>query len=103
MFELITSSHGPLCSTHKTVNYSLLPNPPSGNLVIYPNPVISGNTFTIEGVVEGCNVQVFNQYGMCVRSVIATKNPITLTLDNVQPGTYVIQANGKEGKVVVIP
>ncbi|MCL2041008.1 MAG: T9SS type A sorting domain-containing protein, partial [Bacteroidales bacterium] len=103
MFELLTSSHGPLCSTHKALDYNPLSNPPSGDLVIYPNPVISGNTFTVEGVVEGCTVQVFNQYGMCVRSVIATKNPITLTLSNVQPGTYVIQANGKEGKVVVIP
>ncbi|MCL2041718.1 MAG: T9SS type A sorting domain-containing protein, partial [Bacteroidales bacterium] len=102
MFELLTSSHGPLCSTHKTLDYNPLSNPPSGDLVIYPNPVISGNTFTVEGVVEGCTVQVFNQYGMCVRSVIATKNPITLTLDNVQPGTYVIQANGREGKVVII-
>ncbi|MCL2041424.1 MAG: T9SS type A sorting domain-containing protein [Bacteroidales bacterium] len=102
MFRLITSNRGELCSTHKTITGYTSPPGTDEKLVIYPNPVISGNSFTVEGVFEGCTVLVYNQYGICVRSVVATGNSITLTLDNVQPGAYLIRADGKQGKVVII-
>jgi len=102
MFRLITENYGELCSTHKTITGYTSPPGTDEKLVIYPNPVLSGNSFTVEGVSEGCTVLVYNQYGICVRSVVATGNPITLTLDNVQPGSYLIRADGKQGKVVII-
>ena len=103
MFKLFTTSHGPLCSTHKMLDDHPFYAAPDGDLTIYPNPALSGNSFTVEGVEEGCTVLVYNQYGICVRSVIVTGNPFTLTLDNVQAGTYLIRVDGKQGKVVVIP
>ncbi|MCL2041126.1 MAG: InlB B-repeat-containing protein [Bacteroidales bacterium] len=102
MFRLITSNRGDLCSTHKTLTGYTSPPGTDEKLFIYPNPVISGNSFTVEGASEGCSVLVYNQYGICVRSVIATQNPVTITLDNVQPGSYLIRADGKQGKVVII-
>ena len=100
-FKLITSNRGDLCSTHKTITGYTSPPGTDEKLVIYPNPVLLGNSFTVEGVSEGCTVLVYNQYGICVRSVVATQNPVTITLDNVQPGSYLIRADGKQGKVVI--
>jgi len=102
MFKLFTTSHGPLCSTHKMLDNNPFYAAPDGDLTIYPNPAPSGNAFTVEGVAEGCTVLVYNQYGICVCSVVATENPFTITLDNVQAGTYLIRADGKQGKVVIV-
>ena len=101
MFRLITGNYGEICSTHKTLTGYNAPSSAKTDLIIYPNPVISGNSFTVEGVTEGWTVFVYNQYGICISSVVAAKNPVTITLDNVQPGSYLIRANGKMGKVVV--
>ena len=101
MFKLLTTSHGPLCSTHKTVEYHPFYATPDRDLTVYPNPALSGNTFTVEGVAEGSTILVYNQYGICVSSVVATENPATLTLNNLQPGMYLIRASGKQMKVVV--
>ncbi|MCL2042171.1 MAG: T9SS type A sorting domain-containing protein [Bacteroidales bacterium] len=101
MFKLLTTSHGPLCSTHKTVEYHPLYATPDGDLTVYPNPALSGNAFTVEGVAEGSTILVYNQYGICVSSIVATENPVTLTLNNLQPGMYLIRASGKQMKVVV--
>jgi hypothetical protein len=102
MFQITTRNYGTLCSTHKTLAHIPFHTPaPNNNLVIYPNPTLSGSSFTVEGVVEGDIVQVFNQYGICVNSTIAKGNSISLTL-NVQTGTYLIQAGNKQGKIVVL-
>ena len=102
MFELITENYGNLCSTHKILKDCPPPNtsPPLVNLVIYPNPTQAGNSFTIENIIEGETVQIYNQYGICVSSIIATDDVITLTL-NVSTGIYLIHCGERYGKVMV--
>ena len=101
MFELITSNRGNLCSTQKMIMNYYSVSGSDGNLTVYPNPALSGNALTIEGVAEGSTILVYNQYGICVSNVVATENPATLTINNLQPGIYLIRANGKQTKVVV--
>jgi hypothetical protein len=68
---------------------------------VHPNPVLSGAPFTVENVVKNDEIRVFNQYGICVHTGIAAGETITLTL-HVEAGTYVIWANDKQVKVVII-
>ena len=97
-FQLITDNRGELCSTHKSFKYNPPHTPPSANLIIYPNPTLA--TFTVRNVIEGEMVKVYDQYGVCVSSAIATGDVITLTL-NVSPGIYFIRCGEKYGKVMV--
>jgi regulation of enolase protein 1 (concanavalin A-like superfamily) len=69
-------------------------------MTVYPNPVHTGGTITIEGTVKGAYIQVYNQLGVRVKTAIANNHTITLTMD-VTPGTYVIRAGDKKIKVVV--
>jgi hypothetical protein len=99
MFRLETDNYGDLCSTIKIIadyNFSAY-----NNLTIYPNPVTSGVPFTVDGVIEGDLVQIYNQYGICVSSDIATGNSITFTL-HIQPGIYLIRTDDKQGKIAVV-
>jgi hypothetical protein len=106
MFELETEKYGNLCSTRKLLSDDCRPSdmslpPSSANLVISPNPTSAGSSFTIENVVEGETVQVYNQYGICISSFVATSDVITLTL-NVPTGIYLMRCGEKYGKVIVL-
>ena len=69
-------------------------------LLAYPNPVLSGNTLTIEGISEGSPVEVFNQAGIRVMHTITTGDPAQLTLQG-PAGLYVIRTTEGEVKIVV--
>ena len=103
MFLLSTEKHGNLCSTHKLID----DDGSSGDktkdscLFVYPNPVLSGSPFTIEGVVAGDLVKVYNQSGIFISSVMATGSTVTLTL-HLPAGIYFIRANNREIKIVII-
>jgi len=102
-FELITANRDTLCSTEKLHTGG---NTSSGaktnhQLWVYPNPVSLGNSFIVEGVRKDSPVHVYNQYGVCVSSTVATGTTITLTL-HLPVGVYFIRADHKEGKVVII-
>jgi hypothetical protein len=96
MFQLITEDSDLVCSTKK----SITTYHPS-KFLVYPNPVVSQAPLIIEGVSKGCLVNVYNLFGVCVKSVIADNSIIQLSLDLPQ-GFYFIRANNCEAKVVVI-
>jgi len=103
-FHVNTKEHGELYSTRKVIeDYTLLHTPvnPSG-LYVYPNPVLTGIAFTVEGATEGSTLYVYNQYGVCLTSAIAKAEATTLTL-NIPSGIYLIRSSdNKEAKIVVV-
>jgi len=102
MFKLITANFDTLCSTEKMFTGSDLPSgSKTDHLLVYPNPVSSGNSFIVEGVSKDSPIDVYNQYGVCVSSAVATGNTVMLTL-HLPAGVYFIRADNKEGKVVII-
>jgi uncharacterized repeat protein (TIGR02543 family) len=99
----VTTQYGVLYSTKKEIGYYNFnhPSKASGGLYIYPNPVIRGCSFRVEGADVGSTIKVYNQYGVCISSVIAQEEFTTLSLD-LSSGIYLIRANDKEAKVVVV-
>ena len=93
-FELNTSNHGALFSTNKIIPKQYT------TLRVYPNPLPQGNRLTIEGIVEGALVEVYDLNGLCVSRTTATGNMIELTL-TVPAGAYVVRANKEEIKVII--
>jgi hypothetical protein len=102
MFEVITKKHGSYCSIRKIIDYC--PNKsgaPPKNLVIFPNPTSGNNSFTVENVIDGEPVQIFNQFGICIKNNMAAGEVISMTLD-VPSGVYMIRCGDRFGKIVVI-
>jgi hypothetical protein len=102
MFQVNTHL-GVLYSTKKEIeNYDFnhAPAAPNG-LYVYPNPVVKGCSFRIEGADSGCTIMVYNQYGVCVGSAIA-KEEFTVMSLSLPSGMYLIRAENKEAKVVVV-
>jgi hypothetical protein len=101
-FEVTTQNGTVMYSTKKILtHYEFSHAPFRPHLIIYPNPSVSGNSFTVENVIEGTAVFVYNQLGICVGRVIAWDNIITLNLH--QPaGVYMIRNENKEGKITII-
>jgi hypothetical protein len=100
-FRLITRNRGEICSTLKIINNNIIYYSSGDKMWAYPNPVMSGVPFTVEGVAKDDEVRVYNQYGICVHNAIANGETITLTL-HVQAGVYVVRANEKQVKVVIV-
>ena len=105
---LKTKNYGVWCSTEKIIisRNKALDCPDceaenSGNLLIYPNPLLSGDLLTLEGVIKGSPVYVYNHLGVCVLSAIATNNIMNLTLDFPQ-GIYLIRNENKIVKVMIV-
>jgi len=102
MFQLITKEGKLLNSTKKMLlEYKFELAPPPAKLIIYPNPVFSGNSFTIEGVTAGSPIEVFNQAGVCVSKTTANDTTATLTLQ-LPAGIYIIRNHNKEGKITFV-
>jgi hypothetical protein len=104
MFQLITNSHGALCSSNKIIirskaSHCITANE-TGNLIVYPNPVLSGSPLTIEGNIKGSPIFVYNHLGACVHSSIAGDHIITLTLQLSQ-GIYLIRTNDHTVKIII--
>jgi len=76
-------------------------NSGTDKLLAYPNPVTQGTPFTIEGVCKDDLVSVYNYLGVCVGSTIATNSAVKLMLD-LPTGIYLIRANNKAVKIVVV-
>lgn len=106
MYQLTTSNYGELPSSKKIIIHSeKAPGCPETEdleeLLVYPNPVLSGSLFTIEGLDAGNQIQVYNPIGTCVYSTIATDYVMTLSF-HFPPGIYLIRTGDKMAKVVVI-
>ncbi|MCL2289506.1 MAG: T9SS type A sorting domain-containing protein [Bacteroidetes bacterium] len=102
MFRITTEDGRTLYSTKKIMNYyDLAPGAKSNKLFVYPNPVASGATFTVEGVVEDSPIFVYNQFGLCVSYTPAPGTSIvTLNLD-LPVGVYLIRSENKTEKIVI--
>jgi hypothetical protein len=99
MFRLLTKNFGPLCSTKKTLTEYHFDG--TGNLLVHPNPVSSGVPFTIEGVSKDSPIYVYNHFGACVYSTVATEKVVRITL-NLLSGIYLIRSGNKVIKIVVV-
>jgi len=101
MFQLITKNFGALCSSTKTIIYHTSDGGnKSSDILAYPNPLPSGSRLTIEGVIKGSVIYVYNQTGAQVYSAVATDRVFTLTLP-VAGGIYLIRNGSKTIKIVV--
>jgi hypothetical protein len=100
-FQLTTKNGSLLYSTKKILtNHIYYTPPPNNNLYVYPNPATSGSVFTVENAIAGAPMQVYNQYGVCVKTIMATDSTVTLSL-NLPAGIYLIRNEHKEAKVVI--
>jgi hypothetical protein len=102
MFRITLDDGAVLYSTKKVIppyqtNYA----PSETGLIIYPNPAYSGNYFTVEGTVKGAPLFVYNQFGMCIYTSIATGEKTLLALD-LPAGVYLVRSEEKTGKVVIV-
>jgi len=96
MFELLTDNFGSLCSSKKTMTgYSF------NKLIVYPNPVQAGVSFTVAGTEKEHFVNVYNYYGACVGSIMGEEGIQKLTLD-LPTGIYFIRSNNKTAKIVIV-
>jgi len=106
MYKLTTKDRRTWCSTRKSISDKYfqctppIPTPPD-NLVIFPNPTMGNNAFTVENVIKGEEVRVYNQYGICIKSLIANAEILSMSLD-VASGVYIIRCNERYGKIVII-
>jgi hypothetical protein len=103
MFQVKLRNGTLLNSTKKVLSeYQFyFPAPPGNKLLIYPNPAISGNIFTVDGTVNGTPLHVFNAMGVCVYTTTANDNTTTLAL-NMPAGVYLVRNENKEGKVTIV-
>jgi len=100
-FHLTTKNGSILYSTKKIIPYRMPPSEPGNNkLLVYPNPAESGMAFTVENVTQGTLLQVYNQFGVCVKELTTNNNIVTLTL-NLPAGIYLIRNENKEAKVII--
>jgi hypothetical protein len=103
MFQVNTPAYGILFSTKKIISDYDFPHAPvrPNSLTVYPNPAITGIPFTVEGAKAGATIFVYNQFGVCVGSAIAQEESTTLSL-YLSSGIYLIRADNKEAKIVVV-
>jgi hypothetical protein len=67
-------------------------------LTCYPNPFNS--VIQVKGIMAGERVAVTNMYGQCVHlSAPAMNNTLTVNINDLQPGVYVISAGNRKMKV----
>jgi len=100
-FQITTKNGSVLYSSRKVLYYYQYAAAPDYNkLFVYPNPVLSGNSFTVENAIAGTLLQVYNQFGVCVKTITATDSVLTLSL-NLPAGIYLIRNENKDAKVVI--
>jgi hypothetical protein len=94
-FKLITKEEGLVCSTSKMYG-----NDNGESVLAYPNPVVSGNLLTVEGVATGSPIEVFTQTGVRIIHTIATDPSTKLSL-HVPAGIYIVRTTNGDVKIVV--
>ena len=102
MFMLITRDGTLMYSTKKMLTeYQFEHDPETYKMFVYPNPVISGAPFKLEGVTIGSTIEVYNQYGVCVSRKAVSNETETLSL-NLPAGIYIIRNHYKTTRITVI-
>ncbi|MCL2417426.1 MAG: InlB B-repeat-containing protein, partial [Bacteroidales bacterium] len=74
--------------------------PQTASLMGYPNPVISGQTFTVDGVTMGTRIEIFNQMGVLVISTVANSDQATIDID-LPVGIYFLRTE-ENGTMTII-
>jgi hypothetical protein len=105
MFQLITSIYGDLCSSKRIIvsrdkASQCITADKTNTFSAYPNPILSGASFTLAGNIKDSPIFVYNHFGACVHSMIANDNLITLTLQLPQ-GIYLIRAHQSHVKIII--
>jgi len=106
-FEITTTEGIKVCSSQKKIDFCVSPKSCISdsnsieNLIVYPNPVMSGNPFTIDGIVKDTHIEVYNYLGMLLYNTTATNSITTLTLD-VPQGIYLIRTPLKCLKIMIL-
>lgn len=101
-FRIMTERCGVLYSTPMAFEFPAddYETSASSTLMIFPNPVISGGSITLDGVAKGSQIQIFNRAGMLVGTATATDTTTTLTI-NLPQGTYVIHVDNNTVQIFV--
>jgi uncharacterized repeat protein (TIGR02543 family) len=68
-------------------------------MVVYPNPVASGEAVTVEGLPENSRVQVFDRQGRVVLNTVVSGGLIPLK--GLPPGVYVISSDIGNSKIII--
>jgi len=106
-FLVMTANRGNLCSSRKMLtNYTktsitIIDNTSEHNLLMFPNPITSGNTLTIKGLEKGTPIQIYNQQGVRVGNFVATTDEMTAIELHLPEGIYIIRANQKSARIIV--
>jgi len=105
MFKLFTSSHGPLCSTHKTFDYNPVYNSEDGDVIIYPNPASGELNIECKDVVEDIstmtNIEIFDVMGKNVSHLTShISHPISINISHLPAGIYFIRIQTETGVTV---
>ena len=66
----------------------------------YPNPIISGETLTVEGASKGDRIEIYNQAGFRVFSTKADGETTTVNV-NLPTGTYTVRTDNGTVKIIV--
>jgi hypothetical protein len=90
-----------LSSTQKIITaHGSAPAENNTEIIVYPNPVKSGNPLTLENVTKGNTIQIYNQSGTLVKTALASDTTITLVL-NLPTGMYLIRVDEKTIQIFV--
>jgi len=105
-FRLITKNYGELPSSNKIIIHpdkaqGCTDPKPANNLLVYPNPVRQGSLLTLEGVVDGGYIYIYNYIGACVLNIKTTDTTMKLALDFPQ-GIYLIRNEERIVKIVIV-
>nr|WP_247716451.1 MBG domain-containing protein [Sinomicrobium weinanense] len=68
----------------------------SGEIIVYPNPVLTGNTINIQASIpreelETMQVRVYNHSGQQVRQFFTDREDSTMKVSGMPPGVYILQ------------
>ena len=101
-FQITTKNGSILYSTRKVIqNYMFYNTPPTNGLIVYPNPATTGSEFNVENIVPETMVQVFNQFGVCVKNIWATNEKIAIAL-KLPAGIYLIKNEKNDAKIIIL-
>jgi hypothetical protein len=101
-FQIMIKNGSLLNSTiKKLIEYESHYVPLKSPLFVYPNPVMSGETFKVEGATQGSMIEVYNQYGVCVNRTTARNEIETMSL-NLPAGVYIIRNDNKTTRITII-
>jgi PKD repeat protein len=84
------------CKSVNTSGVGINETPGFEQVSIYPNP--AKQNITIENIVWGMNIAVYNTTGQCVLQTMASANKAIIDVSTLSNGIYMIRLTGKDGR-----